>query len=134
VCGGGGHAAETGFALSMGAATALRLRRLGPFSSTRWARWMTRSRMASPKVRQGIEPSCVVGLKAEQLGDGIHPALKPGPLVGGTPISDLRLLLLHFETCAVTGLPLGVATWRLTWGLAVWHGFDRRYVTLCRGI
>jgi hypothetical protein len=30
-------------------------------------------------------------------------------------------------------LPLGVAKWRLTWGLAVWHGFDRRYVTLCNG-
>ena len=69
-----------------------------------------------------------------QVGDGIHPSLKPGPPVGGTPISDLRPLLLHFETCAVTGLPLGVAKWRLTWGLAVWHGFDRRYVTLCKGI
>src|SRR6516165_3941792 len=31
----------------------------------------------SKPIRQGIEPSCVVGLKAEQLGDGIHPALKP---------------------------------------------------------
>ena len=27
-----------------------RLRRLAPFSSMRWARWTTRSRMASPKV------------------------------------------------------------------------------------
>jgi hypothetical protein len=90
-------------------------------------------RIAQP-IRQSIEPSCVVGLKAEQVGDGIHPSVKPGPPVGGTPISDLRPLLLHFETCAVTGLPLGVAKWRLTWGLAVWHGFDRRYVTLCEGI
>ena len=27
-----------------------RLRRLAPFSSRRWARWTTRSRMASPRV------------------------------------------------------------------------------------
>ena len=40
--------------LSDAGVTAPRLRKLGPFSSRRWARWTTRSRIASPIVGSAI--------------------------------------------------------------------------------
>ena len=78
-------------------------------------------------VGQSLEPRPIFGLKGEQRGDGVMPALGAASVVGGSPVMD------HWSDRgaggAMPGLSLGIGHRFVAKGRAGHGSTPKRYVT-----